>query len=275
MADGTGPRRDPAAVLATSTFGAGMLLLPPRLQRDARTLYKVLRVIDDLVDEQHPDAERRVRAVEQWTEGYPADTPETHTLEGLCQSYPISLAAIYGFCQGMRHDLEGAEIETEADFERYCLLAGGTVGVMLCGLLGTRHPEAEQKMELLGVAMQWTNILRDIDEDLASGRIYIPRSVIDRFGFPHPGQREQLLRDQIPRADAVYAEAMTAVPLLEHGQRAIGVSGTLYREILRQIERGGYGRKPGRVSVPVGRKQTLIATYRTPKPSTRTSPHEA
>lgn len=241
-----------------------MLLLPPRLQRDARTLYKVLRTIDDLVDEQHTYAAQQVQAVAEWAEGRPADTPESQTLERLCERHPISRAAVHGFCEGMQLDLEGTEIETDADFERYCLLAGGTVGVMLCGLLGTRHPDAEQKMERLGVAMQWTNILRDIDEDLANGRVYIPRSVIERFGFPYPGQREQLLRDQIPQADACYVEGMTAIALLEHGQRAIGISGTLYREILRQIEREGYGRKPGRVSIPIGRKQHLIATYKTP-----------
>jgi phytoene synthase len=243
-----------------------MLLLPRRIQRDARTLYRVLRTIDDLVDEQHPHAAQRVHAVEAWAAGSPPETPESHTLEKLCQTYPISRDAIRGFCEGMQLDLGGAEIETDADFERYCLLAGGTVGVMLCGLLGTRHPDAEQKMTMLGVAMQWTNILRDIDEDLANGRIYIPTSLIDRFGFPHPGRRERLLRDQIPRADACFAEGMTAVALLEHGQRAIGVSGTLYREILRQIERDGYGRKPGRATVSTGRKQTLIATYQPPKP---------
>jgi 15-cis-phytoene synthase len=252
-----------------------MLLLPKRLQKDARALYKLLRTIDDLVDEQHPEAAQRVHAVERWTRGSPPETPETHTLERLCQTYPISLAAVHGFCQGMQHDLAGAEIETEADFERYCTLAGGTVGVMLCGLLGTHHPGAEQKMEMLGVAMQWTNILRDIDEDLAHGRIYIPNSMIDRFGFPHPGEREQLLRDQIPRADAFYARGMTAVPLLTHGQRAIGVSGTLYREILRQIEREGYGRKRGRASVSKGRKQKLIAAYQPPRPPTHISRAEA
>lgn len=263
-----GPRRDPATVLAASTFSAGMLLLPPRLQKDARTLYKVLRVIDDLVDEQHPDAAQRVHAVQEWATGSPAATPETHTLERLCADYPISRAAVHGFCEAMQLDLEGAEMETDADFERYCLLAGGTVGVMLCGILGTRHPDAEQKMERLGVATQWTNILRDIDEDLVSGRVYMPRSVIERFGFPHPGQREQLLRDQIQRADACFAEGMTAIPLLARGQRGIGVSATLYREILRQIEREGYGRQPGRVSVPTGRKQNIIATYQIPRPST-------
>lgn len=258
------PRRDPAAVLAASTFSVGLLLLPPNLQRDARELYKLLRTIDDLVDEQHPDASHRVDALEQWSEGSRASTPETHTLERLTEAYPISHDAVYGFCEGMRHDLEHAEIDTEADFERYCQLAGGTVGVMLCGLLGTRHPDAEQKMETLGAAMQWTNILRDIDEDLANGRLYIPQSTIQQFGFPHPGNREQLLKDQIPRVDALYTEGMSAIALLDHGQRAIGVSGTLYREILRQLECAGYGRNPGRVKIPPARTQELIIAYRTP-----------
>ncbi len=205
-----------------------------------------------------------MHALERWANGSPPETPETHTLEHLTQTHPISPDAIQRFCEGMRHDLDGPEIETDADFERYCLLAGGTVGVMLCGLLGTRHPDAEQKMETLGAAMQWTNILRDIDEDLANGRIYIPRSAIQRFGFPHPGSREELLKDQIPRVDALYADGMGAIPLLKHGQRAIGVSGTLYREILRQLERTGYGRTPGRVSVPTGRAQELTTRYRAP-----------
>jgi phytoene synthase len=263
------PRRDAATVLAASTFSAGLMLLPPRLQQDARRLYQLLRTIDDLVDEHHPEAPYRVHAVEQWANGQPADTPETGILEALCQSYPIPREAVYEFCQGMRHDLEGSQIETEADFERYCQQAGGTVGIMICALLGTRHPETEQKMATLGTAMQWTNILRDIDEDLANGRVYVARNTIDRFGFPHPGNREQLLRDQIPRTDALYTEGLTAIPLLEHGQRAMGISAVLYREILRQIERDGYGRNPGRASVPQGRKQRLIDAYREPKPTAR------
>ncbi len=263
------PRRDAAAVLASSTFSAGLLLLPPRLQQDARRLYQLLRTIDDLVDEHHPEAPQRVHAVERWANGHPADTPETRTLEALCRRYPVSREAVYEFCQGMRHDLEGGQIETEADFERYCRQAGGTVGVMICALLGTSHPDTEQRMATLGTAMQWTNILRDIDEDLANGRIYIPRNAIDRFGFPHPGNREQFLREQIPRADALYTEGMTAIPLLEHGQRAMGLSAVLYREILRQIERDGYGRNHGRASVSQGRKQRLIAAYREPRPAGR------
>jgi phytoene synthase len=251
--------RDPATVLSASTFSAGLQLLPPHLQRDARALYLLLRTIDDLVDERHPEAHDRVVALERWACGASPETPEARTLETLSQHYEIPPAAVDEFCEGMRHDLERAPIETEADLERYCV--AGTVGVMLAGLLGVTRREGVERMATLGSAMQRTNILRDIDEDLANGRLYIPCTVIARFGFPAPGDREALLRDQIPRADALYEEGMAAIPLLRSGRQAMGLSAVLYREILRQIEREGFGRRPGRAVVPHWRRSVLIATH--------------
>jgi 15-cis-phytoene synthase len=257
-------RRNPASVLAGSSFNAGVLLLPRALQDDARRLYYLLRTIDDLVDEADPRARERVEALEHWAEGGQSDSPEAKTLTELCRRYPLCPRAFSDFCKGMRADLEDRVMETEADLERYCEYAGGTVGLMLAGLLGTSDPSAGAKMVKLGTAMQRTNILRDIDEDLTRGRVYIAASTIERFGFPHPGKREALLRDQIERADALFAEGMTAIPLLRNGRRAMGLSGILYREILRQIEREGFGRKAGRASVPSRRKRVLIAGYSPP-----------
>jgi phytoene synthase len=256
-------RRDPASVLAASTFSAGLRLLPRALQGDARTLYYLLRTLDDLVDEDDPRASERVEAVESWARGgqNALDTAEVRTLVDLSRRYPLSRQAFADFCKGMRVDLAGEVIETEGDLERYCEYVAGTVAIMLAGLLGTIHPDGVAKMAVLGRAMQRTNILRDIDEDLARGRVYIPASTIERFGFPYPGQREQLLRDQIARADALFAEGFTAIPLLREGRRAMGISGVLYREILRQIERDGFGRRAGRAKVPNWRKQHLIARY--------------
>lgn len=257
-----GPHRDPAAVLATSTFSAGLLLLPHRLQCDAKRLYYTLRTLDDLVDENDPRAEQRVEAVERWATGTRADTPETRTLTRLSRRYALPSEALIEFCHGMRHDLESKEIETEADLEAYCQRVAGTVGIMLAALLGTTHPDGAQKMATLGRAMQRTNILRDIDEDLSHGRTYIARATIARFGPPLPGAREDLIRDQIDCADALYEDGMDAIPLLRHGSQAMALSTTLYREILRQIERDGFGRKPGRATVPAWRKRQIAAEQR-------------
>ncbi len=256
------PLRDPAVALSGSTFNAGIRLLPKGLQLDARRLYHLLRTLDDLVDERDPRAAARVQAVERWARGEAADTPETRTLERLSVSYPLSHRAVAEFCLGMRQDLAEESLDTEQDLELYCQRVGGTVGVMLSALLGTRTPVGETRMATLGTAMQLTNILRDIDDDLARGRVYVPRETIDRFGFPHPEAREELLRYLIARADALYEEGLEAIPQLVRGRRAMLVSSVLYREILRQIERRGFGRRAGMVTVPVWRRRLLVALTR-------------
>jgi len=252
-------------VLAASTFSAGLLLLPTPLQRDVRQLYHMLRTIDDLVDENDPQAAERVDAIEYWINGVDLGTPETHTLNRLSRRYPIPPQAIADFCEGMRQDLDGASIETEAHLDAYCHRVAGTVGIMLAAILGTTHRNGEQQMETLGRAMQRTNIVRDIDEDLANGRLYLPRTAIEHFGFPTPGDREALLRDQIARADRLYEDGMRAIPQLTNGSAWMAISAALYREYLRQIERDGFGRKPGRTTIPVWRKHALIAKHQTMK----------
>jgi phytoene synthase len=251
-----------ALVADRSTFAPALRLLPGDLKADVQRLYRVLRTLDDLVDEDDPQATQRVQAVERWTHGEHADTPETRALDELSRRYPLPRAALMEFCKGMRHDIARARVDTEEDFARYCQQAGGSVGIVLASMLGTTHPDGEIKMATLGRAMQVTNILRDIDEDLAHGRLYIPRSTIERFGYPAPGAREALLRDQITRADALYEEGSGAIPLLRDGRRAMALSATLYREILRQIERDGFGGKPGRAVVPAWRMRLLTARHR-------------
>jgi phytoene synthase len=250
------------AALDTSTFSAGIRLLPSDLQADARNLYWVLRTIDDLVDDEYPRAEHRVEAIERWARGQQADTPETRILADLSTRYPLPPQALIEFCRGMRNDLARTAIETEDDLEQYCQYVGGAVGVVLARIFGTSHPDGESKMASLGRAFQRTNILRDIDEDHAHGRLYVARTTIERLGPPVPGAREELLRNQIARADHLYDEGLGAIPLLSRGRRGMALSAALYREILRQIERDGYGRTPGRITVPAWRRRLLIAEHR-------------
>jgi 15-cis-phytoene synthase len=251
-------------MLATdgSTFAPGLRLLPRSIRADTRRLYQVLRTLDDLVDDDQPEAADRVRAVERWARNEPADSYETRMLTELSERHILPLQALLDFCQGMRHDIARAAIRTENDLELYCQRAGGSVGVMLARLLGSAGPEGDAKMATLGRAMQHTNILRDIDEDAIRGRVYIARSTIERFGAPIPGERAALMRDQIARADALYDQAADVTSLLSHGQRAMALCATLYREILRQIEREGFGRTPGRAVVPAWRRRLLTAEYR-------------
>ena len=243
-----------------TTFAPGMRLLKRTLRMDVYRLYHVLRTVDDLVDEDQPQASQRVYALEQWATGQRDSSPETHILTDLAQRYPLPSDALLDFCRAMRHDIARDTIETEDDLELYCQRAGGAVGIMVSSLLGISEPEELARMATLGRAVQRTNILRDIDEDLASHRLYIAHTTVEHFGHPLPGSRAELLRDQIAVADELYKRA--AIKPRSRSQRAVALSAALYREILRQIEREGYGREPGRVMVPGWRSWVLVARHR-------------
>jgi phytoene synthase len=253
--------RDPTSPPDASTLGPGLRLLPSQVRIDVYRLYGVLRTLDDLVDEDQPTAPQRIDAVERWARHEGADSPETRILTDLCTRTGLTRPPLASFCAGMRHDIARVAIETEDDLELYCQRAGGSVGVMLAQLLGASDAACETRMAALGRAMQRTNIVRDIDEDAAHQRTYIARSTIARFGAPVPGAREELIRDQIGRADKLYEEAQGALPLLRNGRRGMTLCTALYREILRQIEREGFGHTPGRVVVPAWRRRLLIAKH--------------
>jgi 15-cis-phytoene synthase len=243
------------------TFALACRLLPRSVRDDVYLLYLVFRTLDDLVDEQLPGAQERVGAVEAWCETGAAESREARILSDLATRHQLPRTALRDFCLGMRSDLSGEVLETEADVDRYCYRVAGTVGLVMAAVLGTRDPAtAEPRAAALGMAMQRTNILRDIDEDRANGRVYVARETLERFGgSTAPGRREALLHDQIARADALYDEGLRGVAQLQRGRRAVAAAGAMYREILRQIERDGYGAQAGRAVVPRSRKLAVAA----------------
>ena len=247
------------------TFALACRLLPRDLRDDVYLLYLVFRELDDLVDEQRPAASHRVAAVEAWCDGRPVTpsfrTREVAILTQLDRRHSLPRAALREFCAGMRSDLAKETYRDEAAVDEYCYRVAGTVGVVMTALLGTHDLErAEAAAAALGMAMQRTNILRDIDEDLDNGRVYLAQDTLERCGGSlAPGCREELLRDQIDRADALYREGLEGVMLLRHGRRAVSAAAHMYREILRQIEREGYGAIPGRAVVPQRRKLFIAA----------------
>lgn len=246
------------------TFSLACRLLPRDLRDDVYLLYLVFRTLDDLVDEELPEAEARVAAVEAWARRSPAPpTREVAILEQLASRHAIPRDAFVDFCAGMRHDLGGGVLRRESDVDAYCYQVAGTVGVVMAAILGSHDAEvARPAAAALGMAMQRTNILRDIDEDLAGGRVYLAQETLARFGGSlAPGAREGLLRDQIGRADTLYVRGCAGIPLLLHGRRAVSAAAGMYREILRQIEREGYGAHSGRAVVP-GPRKLLIAARR-------------
>lgn len=265
----TGPEAPATLVTARATtrrvartFALACRLLPRGLRDDVYLLYLVFRTLDDLVDDgSAPEATLRVAAVRAWCDAEPADSPETRILAELDARHALPRHALRDFCAGMEFDLAGDAIRTEADLDAYCYRVAGTVGVVMASILGTSDPDVgERTAAALGMAMQRTNVLRDIDEDAANGRVYVAReSVVALGGSIEPGRREALMRNGIERADALYAEGAVGIGLLRHGRRAVSAAAAMYQEILRQIERDGYGRAGGRAVVAQPRKLAIAA----------------
>lgn len=256
----------PAAVEVTNrvarTFALAIRFLPAPVRRDVYLLYLVCRILDDLVDTAQPEARRRIEQVRAWAEhGGPANGREEEILADLFRRYPaMPRHAVVDFCDGQLDELDAVPIETEDDLDLHSYRVAGTVGLLMTGILGVSDPAAQGAARALGIAMQRTNILRDIDEDLVRGRVYIPTQTMVELGIRDLARddRTDLLKLEIAIADRRYDEGLAGVRYLLRGGRSVRAAGMMYREILRQLEREGLGRvRPQRVSVTTRRKLWL------------------
>jgi phytoene synthase len=267
------------------SFALAARFLPRNVRDDINLLYLALRRLDDLVDLEAPsgstqraDAQQRLAAIRTWINtGAVADAggDELAIFVDLHRRTPtLPTDAIGAFLDGMEGDLAGPVMESDADLDLYCYQVAGTVGRLMAALLGVRSgddAQADRAARALGAAMQRTNILRDIDEDLANGRVYLPATALRRVGLDpaavsgptslRDGDRRALYMAEIARADAEYEIGVAGIRHLLNGGRSIRVAGHLYREILRQIERDGFGvQRPHRPVV--GRVRKVAALVR-------------
>lgn len=265
------------------SFALAARFLPRDVRDDINLLYLALRRLDDLVDLEAPsgsaqraDAQQRLAAIRTWlSTGAVADAggDELAIFVDLQRRTPaLPTDAIGAFLDGMESDLAGPVMASDADLDLYCYQVAGTVGRLMAALLGVRggdDAQADRAARALGAAMQRTNILRDIDEDLANGRVYLPATALRRVGLDpaaasgptslRDGDRRALYMAEIARADAEYEVGVAGIRHLLNGGRSIRVAGHLYREILRQIERDGYGvRRPHRPVVGRVRKAAAL-----------------
>ncbi len=201
-------------------------------------------------------AEVVIGAVERWGADGSTGSREALILDELARRYPIERAVVADFCAGMRGDLAFSQPADEAELDAYCYRVAGTVGLLMTAILGADDPAAARGPAIaLGQAMQRTNILRDIDEDLAAGRIYLPRDTLARFGDSLlPGDRADLLRDQIARADALYDLGIAGLSHLHRGQRSIAAAAPCTARSSASSNATALGGAPGRAVVPLTRR---------------------
>lgn len=237
-------------------FSYGIRLLPPPKRRALSAVYAAARRIDDVGDGPLPSARKLAQLaeirerIEELREGPPrgagASDAVLVALADAARRYPIPLEAFDELLEGCEADVRGRQYKTFADLEWYCRSVAGSVGRLSLGVFDPAdHASAAPLADALGIALQLTNILRDLREDRWRNRVYLPVEDLDRFGcrldidtngrLVDPPGFAKLVRFQAERAESWYARGLALLPYLDRRSRACtaAMAGIYHRLLVR------------------------------------------
>ena len=263
-------------------FAYGIRLLPTEKRQAMSALYAFSRRVDDIGDgELAPEAKRdrleATRALLERIRKGAVDEDDTDpvavALADAAERFPIPLGGLDELIDGVLMDVDGKTYETWDDLKVYCRCVAGAIGRLSLGVFGTQPgaPGAERAPEYadtLGLALQLTNILRDVREDAGNGRVYLPADDLAKFGCtdgfrtatpPAGADFTGLVHYEVRRARALFAEGYRLLPLLDRRSGAcVAAMAGIYRRLLDRIERDPEAVLRGRVSLP-GREKAYVA----------------
>jgi phytoene synthase len=254
-------------------FFYGIALLPPDKRRAMSAVYAFARRIDDIGDEEGPADEKLEQlraeraAVAELREGRPSLQDGTLVALGDARArFDLPLDALEQLIDGVVLDVTGATYETFDELRHYCACVAGTIGRLCVAIFGSADPAAALRhADELGVAMQLTNIVRDVLEDLENGRVYLPAEDLRRFGCTtpvdgDPADVERLVRFEAARAREWFDRGLRLLPLLDRRSASCVLAMTgIYRRILQRIEADPSAVSRGRIALPTHEKVLLAA----------------
>jgi phytoene synthase len=233
-----------------SNLALAFVSLGPERKRDITVFYAFCRVIDDIADSSELNvAEKRVR-LQAWRRmlgaaGAADEPPLAHDVRRLIHKYSLSTPMLEEIIAGVEMDLSISRYATFEELRVYCYRVASAVGLVSIEIFGYRNPRCKQYAIELGLALQMTNIIRDVGKDLQNGRIYLPQEDLARFHYSETEltQRQynerfvQLMEFQARRARQFFANAATALPAEDCKAMAPAeIMGSVYRGLLRRIE---------------------------------------
>jgi phytoene synthase len=258
-------------------FAYGIRLLPTDKRQAMSALYAFARRLDDIGDGDAPVAEKlaslaTARADLSSVAGGNPD-PSDAVLVALAHAatlYPIPLAAFGELVDGCEMDCTKSRYETFEELAVYCRCVAGSIGRLSLGVFGVvdegRAAEAAMLADTLGIALQVTNILRDVVEDRTTmGRVYLPAEDLARFGCEQDGSgplenMAALVRFEAERAKSLYEEGLRLLDLLDHRSRAcVAAMAGIYRRLLVRIDAEPAAVLRTRVSLPAWEKAWVAA----------------
>ncbi len=233
------------------SFSLASRLLPPPKRRAVHALYAFCRTADDIVDHPTSDTQATLRQLSQYQRAEPASEQDLVAVAwaDTCQRFQIPHSYTEQFIQGVARDLYQTRYQSFADLATYSYGVASTVGLMSMHIIGFQGDEAFAYAVKLGVALQLTNILRDVAEDWDRGRLYLPLDELDAFGLGPAdvaagrvtGRWRRFLKFQIERARQLYAQAWPGIGRLDpKGRLAIAAAADFYSGILDDIQAHDY-----------------------------------
>ena len=258
-------------------FSYGIRLLPPDKRHALAAVYAFARRIDDIGDGTLP-APEKLAALEEARAGVSAliaggaddRDPVLMALADAARRFDIPLAAFAELIDGCADDVRGVTYATFDDLLHYCRCVAGSIGRLSLGVFGTGDPgTAVPLADSLGVALQLTNILRDIREDYVNGRVYLPAEDLARFGctldadpatHPSQGKLTAVVEFEADRARSWYAKGLALMPLLDRRSAAsAGAMAGIYFRLLEHIAASPAAVLTRRVSLPAREKVGVAA----------------
>jgi len=243
-----GARRKLAGA-AASNFYYSFLLLPRAERQAIKDVYTFCRLLDDVVDEdqsgRNPYAELEFwrSEVEAIFQGVPTSEFGEQLLMSV-EAFDLPKQPFLDVIDGMEMDLKWHSYQTFADLREYCYRAASAVGLICIEIFGYESARTREYAVNLGLALQLTNILRDLKEDTARGRIYIPIEDLERFGYSESALRSnlynapfiELMKYEHSRASSYFEKAAISLPEQDRPSMfAAEIMSAIYKELLNQI----------------------------------------
>ncbi|MCA0969479.1 phytoene/squalene synthase family protein [Halobacillus litoralis] len=257
----------------SKTFSRAFSMLPKQQKKAVWAVYAFCRRVDDIVDEgEHPkeQLEQFAREFDLFMEGKLSSShPAWVALDDVFQKFQMDAQPFYDMIEGQRMDLYPKPIVTKDDLLDYCYHVASTVGLMLLPVLAPGKTAMLRKGAVeLGYAMQITNILRDIGEDLERGRVYIPSEVMEDFNYSLDDFKNhrvtpsfiQLWEELATDAETYYENSLKTIsyyPL--YSQAPVGGAARMYRAIIQSIRNNDYQVFNERNFVTDQQKKQIIA----------------
>ncbi|MDP9727479.1 phytoene/squalene synthase family protein [Alicyclobacillus tolerans] len=257
-----------------TSFYYGLQLLPVVKRRSMYAVYAWSRLCDDAVDEfSGEEAMSQLNRIQEVLERALADDYEQQTdaivyaLGDSIRRFQIPIAPFYGLLEGMRMDIQPQIYRTFDELKEYLKRVAGTIGEMCIGIFGIREGDASEMAVDMGIALQLTNILRDLKEDVERGRIYLPQEDFERFGYSmgdlkalrHTPAFIELMSFQVSRAYQFYHRVRPLFSMVEPDSlRCMRVLYMVYFNLLKRIEEDGYNVLTRRIRISTPRKLWLV-----------------